>query len=270
MEAEVRTYSQSTSLRGAPIFPLNAAAADDPGTASLRQSPARGGRAHAGASRRRSVSTCRGSRLHACRSRHRRDGNRSSRDRYQHRRHGDVMPRTRRFGCAASTRRIVLPKRIRRPALRTQYRRRREERDLARRLARRSARARVDDAYRCPPALAGRQRPAARDVVADSTCISARRTASLTSSCWSRIVLSAGESARVQLVFDTPVCALPGDRFIVRDAQAAHTIGGGVVLDPFAPSRRRRSAERLRYLDAIERMIARRCRAAAAGRALTA
>ena len=28
---------------------------------------------------------------------------------------------------------------------------------------------------------------------------------------------------RVQLVFDTPVCAVPGDRFIVRDAQAAHT-----------------------------------------------
>jgi selenocysteine-specific elongation factor len=67
--------------------------------------------------------------------------------------------------------------------------------------------------------------------------------------------LSAGESARVQLVFETPVCALPGDRFIARDAQAAHTVGGGQILDPFAPSRRRRSAERLRYLHAIERMI---------------
>jgi selenocysteine-specific elongation factor len=68
--------------------------------------------------------------------------------------------------------------------------------------------------------------------------------------------LAAGESARVQLVFDTPTCALPGDRFIVRDAQAAHTIGGGMVLDSSAPSRRRRSEERLRYLDAIERMLA--------------
>jgi len=67
--------------------------------------------------------------------------------------------------------------------------------------------------------------------------------------------LVAGESARVQLVFDRPVCALPGDRFIVRDAQAAHTVGGGRILDPFAPSRRRRSAERLRYLDALERLI---------------
>jgi selenocysteine-specific elongation factor len=68
--------------------------------------------------------------------------------------------------------------------------------------------------------------------------------------------LRAGESARVQLVFDSPVCVLAGDRFIARDAQAAQTIGGGRILDPFAPSRRRRWAARLRYLDALERMIA--------------
>lgn len=68
--------------------------------------------------------------------------------------------------------------------------------------------------------------------------------------------LAGGESTRVQLVFDTAICALPGDRFIVRDSQAAHTIGGGMVLDSSAPSRRRRSDERLRYLDAIERMLA--------------
>lgn len=65
-----------------------------------------------------------------------------------------------------------------------------------------------------------------------------------------------GESARVQLVFDTPICATPGDRFIVRDARAIHTIGGGVVLDPFAPSRRRRSPERLCRLDALEKLVA--------------
>jgi selenocysteine-specific elongation factor len=68
--------------------------------------------------------------------------------------------------------------------------------------------------------------------------------------------VSAGESQRVQLVFDTPLCAMPGDRFIARDAQALHTVGGGVVLDPFAPSRKRRSAPRLSYLGALERMIA--------------
>jgi selenocysteine-specific elongation factor len=65
-----------------------------------------------------------------------------------------------------------------------------------------------------------------------------------------------GKSSRVQLVFDTPICATPGDRFIVRDAQAIHTVGGGVVLDPFAPSRKRRSPERLRRLDALEKLVA--------------
>jgi selenocysteine-specific elongation factor len=33
-------------------------------------------------------------------------------------------------------------------------------------------------------------------------------------------------------------------------------VGGGVVFDPFAPPRKRRSAERRTYLDALERMIA--------------
>jgi selenocysteine-specific elongation factor len=67
--------------------------------------------------------------------------------------------------------------------------------------------------------------------------------------------LVSGAAARVQLVFDAPVCAVPGDRFIVRDAQAAHTVGGGMVLDPVAPARKRRSAERTQHLDALERMI---------------
>jgi selenocysteine-specific elongation factor len=67
---------------------------------------------------------------------------------------------------------------------------------------------------------------------------------------------SAGETGCVQLVFDTPICALPGDRLIVRDAQGRHTIGGGAVLDPCAPARQRRSLERLGFLAALERMLA--------------
>ena len=39
--------------------------------------------------------------------------------------------------------------------------------------------------------------------------------------------LAPGQHARVQLVFERPVCALPGDRFIVRNAQASRTVGGG-------------------------------------------
>ena len=65
-----------------------------------------------------------------------------------------------------------------------------------------------------------------------------------------------GESARVQLVFDTAICVTPGDRFIARDAQAVHTVGGGVVLDPAAPARKRRSAERMRWLEALEKLVA--------------
>ncbi|MET0231722.1 MAG: selenocysteine-specific translation elongation factor [Rhodanobacteraceae bacterium] len=61
---------------------------------------------------------------------------------------------------------------------------------------------------------------------------------------------------RAQLVVDKPICSAAGDRFIVRDAQATRTLGGGTVLDPVAPSRRRRSVERMRHLDAIERLLA--------------
>jgi selenocysteine-specific elongation factor len=64
--------------------------------------------------------------------------------------------------------------------------------------------------------------------------------------------LAAGQTARVQLVFDAPLCALPGDRFIVRNAQAARTVGGGRVLDPFGPPRKRRTAERRAWLDALQ------------------
>jgi selenocysteine-specific elongation factor len=68
--------------------------------------------------------------------------------------------------------------------------------------------------------------------------------------------LEAGARARVQLVFDAPICASPGDAFIARDAQALHTLGGGAVIDPCAPARRRRSRERLARLDSIGRLLA--------------
>jgi selenocysteine-specific elongation factor len=83
-----------------------------------------------------------------------------------------------------------------------------------------------------------------------------------TARCVARIVplepasLSAEGPGRAQLMFDAPVCALLGDRFIVRNAQATATLGGGLVLDPDAPARRRRSTHRLQILDALERLIA--------------
>ncbi len=68
-------------------------------------------------------------------------------------------------------------------------------------------------------------------------------------------ILAPGETARVQLVFERPVCALPGDRFIVRNAQASRTLGGGRVLDPFGPARKRRTPERRAWLDALRKML---------------
>ncbi|SAL73023.1 selenocysteine-specific translation elongation factor SelB [Caballeronia peredens] len=67
--------------------------------------------------------------------------------------------------------------------------------------------------------------------------------------------LGAGQTARVQLVFDQAVCALPGDRFIVRNAQANRTVGGGRVLDPFAPARKRRTPQRRAWLDALAALL---------------
>ncbi|HEX2830922.1 MAG TPA: selenocysteine-specific translation elongation factor [Burkholderiales bacterium] len=61
-----------------------------------------------------------------------------------------------------------------------------------------------------------------------------------------------GASAVVQLVLDQPIGALRGDRFILRDQSATRTVGGGFVLDPYAPATRRSSAQRVAELEALE------------------
>ena len=68
--------------------------------------------------------------------------------------------------------------------------------------------------------------------------------------------LSPGQTGRVQLVFDAPMHGVPGDRFVVRNAQATQTVGGGMVLDPFGPARKRRSPARLAWLDALASFVA--------------
>jgi selenocysteine-specific elongation factor len=67
--------------------------------------------------------------------------------------------------------------------------------------------------------------------------------------------IAPGASALVQFELDRPIGALHGDRFVVRDQSALRTIGGGTVLDAFAPPARRRRAQRLPRLEALERPL---------------
>jgi selenocysteine-specific elongation factor len=60
-----------------------------------------------------------------------------------------------------------------------------------------------------------------------------------------------GGGGLVQLVLDRPIAAAVGDRFILRDVSAQRTIGGGRFLDLRAPSRKRRSPERIAQLEAL-------------------
>ena len=60
-----------------------------------------------------------------------------------------------------------------------------------------------------------------------------------------------GERMFAQILLNAPVQAVKGDPLILRDQSAQRTLGGGRVLDPFAPTRHRRSPERLAQLQAL-------------------
>ena len=63
--------------------------------------------------------------------------------------------------------------------------------------------------------------------------------------------IAPGHDGLVQLVLDTPIAAVAGDRFIIRDPSATRTIGGGIILDTFANERGRRKLKRLNLLNAL-------------------
>ena len=54
-----------------------------------------------------------------------------------------------------------------------------------------------------------------------------------------------GRSQLVQLRTDAPLVALPGDRFVLRRESPVETLGGGKILDPWAPRARRRDLGRV-------------------------
>ena len=63
--------------------------------------------------------------------------------------------------------------------------------------------------------------------------------------------ITPGGEGWAQLMLEREIGALAGDRFILRDAAARHTIGGGSVLDIFPPARKKRTPERLAMLAAL-------------------
>lgn len=63
--------------------------------------------------------------------------------------------------------------------------------------------------------------------------------------------IAPGEEGFAQLVLERDVAALVGDRFVLRDTSARRTVGGGRIVDLRAPSRKRRTPERLAQLDAL-------------------
>jgi selenocysteine-specific elongation factor len=63
--------------------------------------------------------------------------------------------------------------------------------------------------------------------------------------------LAPGTEGLVQLDLDRPIGALWGDRVVLRDHGALHTLAGGRVIDPFPPRRGRARPERLAALAAL-------------------
>jgi selenocysteine-specific elongation factor len=63
--------------------------------------------------------------------------------------------------------------------------------------------------------------------------------------------LAPGGSMLAQLVLDHPVATCHGERVVLRDQSAQRTLGGGKVVDVFAPPRGRARPERLAHLRAL-------------------
>jgi selenocysteine-specific elongation factor len=61
--------------------------------------------------------------------------------------------------------------------------------------------------------------------------------------------ITRGGEGLARILLPRPIHAASGDRFIIRDASARRTIGGGVVLDPDPPTRGQRKADRIALLN---------------------
>lgn len=61
-----------------------------------------------------------------------------------------------------------------------------------------------------------------------------------------------GEQKFAQLLLEAPVVCCHGDRFLLRDHGEGVTLGGGMVLDPFAPRSGKSAPGRLEWLGSLE------------------
>jgi selenocysteine-specific elongation factor len=88
--------------------------------------------------------------------------------------------------------------------------------------------------------------PTARKPIASRTRIRVHLgTAEVLARAVQTPAIAPGERGLARLVLETPLVARGGDRFVLRSFSPVTTIGGGVVLDPFSPSRSRLQRRRL-------------------------
>src|SRR6266850_790820 len=88
--------------------------------------------------------------------------------------------------------------------------------------------------------------PAARKPVTSRTRVRVHLgTAEVLARVMQTPAIAPGQRGVARLVLETPVVARGGDRFVLRSFSPVTTIGGGVVLDPFAPPRTRLRRRRL-------------------------
>ena len=82
--------------------------------------------------------------------------------------------------------------------------------------------------------------PAARKPLASRTRVRVHLgTAEVLARAVQTAAIAPGQRGVARLVLEAPVVARSGDRFVLRSFSPVTTIGGGVVLDPFAPPRTR-------------------------------
>ncbi len=64
--------------------------------------------------------------------------------------------------------------------------------------------------------------------------------------------LAPGDECLAQLILEQPLPCCRGDRFLLRDDSQSFTLGGGMILDPFAPKWGKERDHRMQYLIAMQ------------------